>query len=115
MKIANLIKAYNLVGSLLENIRIDTSKRTITLDLDFCYWQQEGYVDGDEETGSLSLVFSDCGKFDICRHKINSDEIVNVSVVDDDSIDICVENDLSGEYYHLKISAAEVEVFNILL
>lgn len=110
MKITELTKKYNLIGSLLENIYVDESKKTITLEIDFCYWLQHSYRDGDKETGMISLVFSEYSQCDIDQHTINSDEIVKVETFDDTSIDICVESDLTGDYHHIKLSALNVEV-----
>lgn len=111
MKVIELTKKYNLLGSLLENIYVDESKKTITLEIDFCYWLQQSYTEGGKETGVVSLVFSDYSYCGIDRHTINSDEIVKVETIDDTSIDICVESDLTGDYHHIKLSALNVEVY----
>ena len=113
MKIAKLTKTYNLIGSLLEAVHVDESTKTITIELDFCYWQQKEFVDGDIETGMVALVFSDCTEYHISEHQINSDEIVNIEVADNNSIDMCVESDLTGEYHHIRITAMNVEFVNL--
>lgn len=113
MKISNLIKTYNLIGSLLEAIQIDINKKTITLTLDFCYWQQKDYNDKDTETGIVALIFYNYTEYDISRHIINSDEIVNIKTIDSNTIDICVESDITGKYHHIKISALNVELMQL--
>lgn len=61
---------------------------SVTLEIDFCYWQQADFVDGDKETGMVELCFSECVDCDISNHAINSDEIVKVEVADN-TIRIC--------------------------
>lgn len=113
MKISKLIKTYNLTGSLLETVQVDAIKRTIILELDFCYWQQKDYDDNDAETGMAGLIFSDCTKYNISNHTINSDEIVKATAIDDNTIDICVESDITEEYHHIEISAMNVELVRL--
>lgn len=112
MTLTELKRKYNLIGSLLENININKVNNSVTLEIDFCYWQQADFVNGNKETGMVKLCFSECGDYNISNHKINSDEIVNVEITDD-TIDICVENDLTNDYYHIIISSSDVEFTEI--
>lgn len=109
MKLTEFKRRYNLIGSLLENIIVDKGVNSVTLEIDFCYWQQADFVDGNKETGIVKLCFSECGDYNISNHKINSDEIVDVEITDD-TIDICVENDLTNDYYHIIISSSNAEL-----
>lgn len=112
MKLSEFKRKYNLIGSLLENINVDKVIKSVTLEIDFCYWQQADFVDGDKETGMVKLRFSECAYWDISNHKINSDEIVKVEVTDN-TIDICVESDLSNDYHHIVISSSNVEFIEL--
>lgn len=112
MKLTDFKKRYNLIGSLLENIIVDKVINLVTLEIDFCYWQQTDFVDGDKETGMVELRFSECVDCDISDHKINSDEIVKVEVVGN-TIDICVESDLTNDYHHIVISSSNVELIEL--
>lgn len=76
MTLTDFKSKYNLVGSLLENITINKEPDSIILEIDFCYWQQADFIDGDKETGIVELHFSECSQCDISNHRINSDEIV---------------------------------------
>lgn len=108
MTLTDFKSKYNLVGSLLENITTNKELDSITLEIDFCYWQQTDFVDGNKETGMIELCFSECSQSEISNHKINSDEIVKVEVADN-TIDICVESDITNDYHHIFISALNVE------
>lgn len=112
MKLIDFKRKYNLIGSLLESIIIDKSINSVTLEIDFCYWQQADFVDGDRETGMVELSFFECYDCDISNHKINSDEIVKVEVIDN-TIDICVESDVTNDYHHIVISSSNVEMIEL--
>lgn len=108
MTLTDFKSKYNLVGSLLENITTNKELDSITLEIDFCYWQQTDFIDGDKETGIVELHFSECSQCEISNHKINSDEIVKVEFTEN-SIDICVESDITNDYHHIFITALNVE------
>lgn len=108
MTLTDFKSKYNLVGSLLENITINKEPDSIILEIDFCYWQQTDFIDGNKETGIVELYFSGCSQCEISNHKINSDEIVKVEFTEN-SIDICVESDITNDYHHIFISALNVE------
>lgn len=112
MTLTDFKRKYNLIGSLLESITVDKGMTSVTLEIDFCYWLQADFVEENKETGMVKICFSKCDKCDISNHEINSDEIVNVEVTDD-TIDICVENDLSNNYYHIIISSSNVELIEL--
>ena len=112
MTLTDFKSKYNLVGSLLENITINKEPDSIILEIDFCYWQQADFIDGDKETGIVELHFSECSQCDISNHRINSDEIVKVEFKEN-SIDICVESDLTNNYHHIVISALNVELVEL--
>lgn len=112
MKPTELKRKYNLIGSLLENIIVDKVINSIMLEIDFCYWQQADFVDGDKETGMVELRFSECVDYNISNHKINSDEIVKVEVTGN-TIDIYVESDITNDYHHIVISSSNVEFIEL--
>ena len=57
MSIKDFIKKHNLIGSLLESISINKEDKSICLEIDYCYWQQSNYKEGDEETAILLFSF----------------------------------------------------------
>ena len=50
MKILDFIKAYNFHDSLLENYNYNAERKELIFEIYFCYWAQESFKDGDEET-----------------------------------------------------------------
>ena len=108
MSIKDFLKKHNLIGSLLESIAVDSEDSSVCLEIDYCYWQQSDYNEGDEETGIVFFKFENCTSYSFDEHLLNSDEIVKVENIDDE-IDICVESDITGEYHHIKINCLNVQ------
>ena len=107
MTINEFIKQHNLIGSLLESISANDIEKSLCLEIDYCYWQQSNYHEGDEETGIVIFEFENCTSYAFDDHPLNSDEIVKVEILDNE-INICVESDLTGEYHHIKINCSNV-------
>lgn len=109
MTINEFVKQHNLSGSLLESISVNDSEKSLCLEIDYCYWQQSNYKEGDEETAILLFSFENCSSYSFDDHTINSDEIVKAEIVDD-GLDICVESDITGDYHHIIINAQNITV-----
>lgn len=107
MTIKEFINKVYLIGSLLENISYDKATNIVCLEIDFCYWQQSSFEDGEKETGIVLIEFSNCSNCTYDNYKINSDEIVKVELLDN-SINICVESDVTGSYHNIQICANNV-------
>lgn len=110
MTIKEFVQNYNLHDSLLERIDYDKEAATVTLHVDFCYWQQNSYTDEMPETGNIIIKFSKCVDFQYIPYRINSDEISKVVSNNENEIVLTVFNDLSGKYIELKIIASSVSV-----
>ena len=108
MNISEFVRQHNLNGSLLERISVNDSEKSLCLEIDYCYWQQSNYNEGDEETGVVIFKFENCTSYDFDDHTLNSDEIVKVEFHGNE-IDICVESDLTGEYHHIKINCSSIQ------
>lgn len=111
MTISKFFNEYNLHDSLLESISYDEAGKTITLEIDFCYWQQKNYTDDMKETGMITLVFSEVDSFDYIPFSVNSDEIISVSNESENSICIECYDDLTEKSNSIRIVAKRVEVF----
>ena len=107
MNAKDFLKQHNLIGSLLESIAVDREDRSVCLEIDYCYWQQSNYNEGDEETGIVFLKFENCTSYSFDEHPLNSDEIVKVEITDNE-IDICLESDITSDYHHIKINCSNV-------
>lgn len=109
MTIKEFIKKYNLHDSLLESITYDEIGSRVTLSIDFCYWQQEDCEEGENETGMILVKFDNVSRLDYVPYQINSDEIVEISSVDDE-ITFTVFNDIMNDNVDIIIKADNVSV-----
>ncbi len=110
MKLCEFAERYNLHDSLLERIVFDEAKKTAELTIDFCYWQQSDYRENDPETGLVTLLFVDVTKLDRDEHPINSDEIVQCACLDDNTLVLQIESDITGNCHTIVISAGAVSI-----
>lgn len=110
MTIREFCKKYNLHDSLLEQIEICSDNKTAKLTVDFCYWQQNGYDDSEQETGIVFIVFSDLINISYDNHPLNSDEIISCEVDKDGNMIMQLESDITRSYHTLMISSKNVEM-----
>lgn len=108
MTIKDFVQNYNLHDSLLEKINYDKKSATVTLFIDFCYWQQSNYNDEMPETGNIIIQFSGCTLFHCRPYHVNSDEILKAVSNNDNELVLTVFNDLSGRYIDIRINASSV-------
>lgn len=113
MKPYEFAKRYNLHDSLLESIEVNEVDRTAKLIIDFCYWQQPGYRDGNLETGIIALVFSDLKILECDNRQIDSDEIVECKCIDENTLSIYVESDVTDDCHSILISAGDISIMQI--
>ncbi len=111
MKMIKFITKYNLRGSLLEKVSVN--ENTVILTLDYCYWQQDDYKDGTKETGIVDIVFDHVNNFIHEDYQINSDEIIDVFIDENDQLNIKVFNDINLKYYNCIIDCDRVEFTEI--
>lgn len=109
MKIEELMN-YDFHDSLLENIRFVGENKKIRVEIDFCNWKQNNYVDGTPETLMIALVFSDVESAQIPDLKFNSDQIVGFNVSNDKRVVMDAYNDIEQDCYSITICAGEVEI-----
>lgn len=104
---------YNLHDSLLENIEC-TGNNGLRIAIDFCCWQQEDYLDTQEETHMMVAEFFDVSLFDWIPHAIDSDQILRCEMVDNDTtIQFITFNDVTQECHTIRIKAAGVKMYKM--
>lgn len=109
MTINEFTNRFNLHDSLLENVIYDKTAKKVTLSIDFCYWQQDGYQDDMDETGMILVEFDEVIELKYAPYQINSDEIVAISEKDDE-ITLTVFNDILNDNVDIIIGAKNVTV-----
>lgn len=110
MKISNFYESYHLHDSLLENVEMDETAKTVTLTVDFCFWQQDAYKDSKPKTGIIHIGFLGVSQVSFDPYTPNSDEIVRCELMDSNTIKITVFNDVTEMYHSIFITAEDVIV-----
>ena len=103
------LNKYDFHDSLLEDIIYDYINKKVTLKIDFCNWKQEGYRDEDEETAMMYLSFEDVTDFIMPKVSLNSDEILEFNILEDE-IEITAFNDIENISYTFKINSKYAEL-----
>jgi hypothetical protein len=101
---------HNLHDSLLEKVDVYPEQQTVVLTVNYCYWQQNEYRDGEAETGIVTITFSGVKEFFCDDHEINSDEMIACTADSDDRLIIQVASDITGNAHTLIVSAEDVEM-----
>ncbi len=108
MSLSELFKKYIFHDSLLEKVDYSPTDKTVVLEIDFCYWQQNDFTDTMPETGILRLCFSGVTEFSFPAYPMNSDEIVRVRCDSENTVVMTVYSDLAEEYYEIFVTADSV-------
>ncbi len=112
MKISELLEKYDFHDSLLEKVYF--KEEELILEIDFCRWRQDFYVEGEKETEEIMIVFRDVSVATLPDFKLNSDEIMDAILVnkekDVEEIKLMLYNDIKESVYFVTICAKEVEV-----
>ncbi len=113
MFIKEFVKKYNLHDSLLESIEINKVYKTVKLTVDYCYWQQADYCEGQTETGIVHIFFSGVSDIIFDGHTLNSDEIVSCSCQQENTFVLKMKSDITGCYHIIMITADSVEMADL--
>ncbi len=110
MLIKEFVKKHNLHDSLLESIEADKATKTVKLTVDYCYWQQADYCEGQTETGIVHILFSDVSNIIFDEHTLCSDAILSCSCHQENTFVLNTESDITGCCHTIKITANGVEM-----
>lgn len=110
MIVKEFFRTYCFHDSLLESVSVDHISGNVTLEIDFCFWQQDGYDEASPETGIVYVNFYDVSTFIFEDYQINSDEIAECEILEDDTIIMTIFSDLTNSYHTIQISADKVEI-----
>ncbi|MDO4841008.1 MAG: hypothetical protein Q3990_10100 [Desulfovibrionaceae bacterium] len=113
----DFVKNYYMHDSSIDNVEVLDNGRTIVLWVDFSYWMQEEYKDGDPENGTIKITFYDVSDYTIPEN-VNWDEIgVFSSYVSGETVIFNLENDMAylrsgvvGDFLELSICSNRILV-----
>lgn len=102
---------YYLHDSFIESLNYDTSNATLTLVINFAFWMQKDFVEGDEENGLIEVTFRNVENY-ACEGGDPAGDFVGIlnAVVDEDKIVISLLDDENEAYIEMKITSGAVDV-----
>ena len=65
MTIQELATNYNMHDSLIDSFSVDDQEKTIRIIIDFAFWMQDNYSEGDPETGPLNVTFLNVSNYSV--------------------------------------------------
>ena len=124
MTIKDFAEKYNLHDSGIEKIFYDTEHKKLVLTIEFCFWMQNWFVEGEQSNGKISATFENVSVFDYDENiseKIFSDELDNEILnakLEDENLILNLRETVSYQplqeiFYKLKIKAETVEVVEL--
>lgn len=102
---------YYLHDSFIESLNYDTTNATLTLIINFAFWMQKDYVEGEEENGQIEVVFRNVASYE-CNGGDPSGDFVGIlnAVADDSRLTISLLDDENDDYIEMRISSSAVDV-----
>lgn len=109
MSIKYFIEKYDLHDSLIT--KITHKDGVVNFELEFCYWRQEHYKDGEPETGIIELCFTNVQHFenDIPLGDIDYYSILEAKL-ENDTLILYILDDFNDHYYTISLEAEEVMI-----
>ena len=108
MTLEEFVSKYNMHDSLIDSISIEDD--TIVIVIDFAFWMQEGFNDGQPETGPLEVRFIGVKNYKI-PNDIPLDEIsILKTSIKDNAVLFAILNDMTDEYLEIAIESSDIIV-----
>lgn len=110
MTIKELFENYEFHDSLINKIEFNKEKRTLSMNIELCNYEQRNYKESDDETSIVDFIFEGCDTYNDLVGELDAYSILETVLNSDNQITFNVMDDFSNEYYELHISAKKVEV-----
>lgn len=82
----------------------------ITLVINFAFWMQEDFTEGEEETGLIEVTFHDVTSYECIDDPAGWSVSILDTSADEDGIVIRLYDGINEKYFEMKISAGAVDV-----
>lgn len=110
MTVKEFLDKYYLHDSSFEEVTYEPSKRELTLLVDFCFWMQDDYADGEPENGFLRTTFHNvesysCPDGDPCGEFV---VILDSKINEQGEYVVILMDEIENHYFEMHISASEV-------
>ena len=108
MTIQEFDKKYYLHDSMIKNIRYSPDLQKLEILLDFCYWAQEWYVEGEPELMEAILTFEGIDDYTGITGDIDYFSILDGDI-EDNKYHLYFEDEFNQESYEYYFSPSNVE------
>ncbi len=109
MTIKELYKKYYMHDSAITHIDYSEKTQCLEMEIDFCYWAQEWYVDGDPELMKMKISFEGVEEYSGPLGDIDYFNIYD-GLVKDDKYYLYFVDEYNDQHYELNISPKNIEV-----
>lgn len=111
MTIESFVKHYNLHDSYITSVEYSVDSHCVLLLIDFAFWMQESYKDGEPENGIIQVEFQDVDQY-LCEGGDPTGAFVGIlgSEYSDGSFILKLLDDETNEYFEMNIKASSVTV-----
>ncbi|MDO4941132.1 MAG: hypothetical protein Q4E33_05530 [Erysipelotrichaceae bacterium] len=113
MKINEFYKNYEFHDSLINNIKFNQEKGTLSINIELCNYEQKYYKEGDDEIIIIDVIFKGCKSYDSLVGELDAYSILDTVLNNDNQITFNVLDDFNDNYYELHIQADSVEVLKV--
>lgn len=111
MTIQNFADEYYLHDSYFEDVLYDESSATVVMKINFCFWMQDKFKEGDDENGIMVAEFKEVSSFSYDGGEIDYESIgILKAYVKQDRIVFALLDDFNDEYHELSFAANRVNV-----
>ena len=110
MNAKEFVERFIMHDSLIDAMNVDDGNATVTMTVDFAFWMQKEYRDGDPETGLLYVTFRNVTKLE-CSDELPFGDISILKVTEEEgNLRFAIMNDMTNDYYNLLIRAESIDV-----
>ena len=104
------VTMYNMHDSLVEAVDVTEAGKAIEILIDFAFWMQEHYREGDPETGLIKVVFKNVRSFQIPPNTEWGETSILEMGEEDRYVRFLLINDMTDDSLEILIETDEVEV-----
>ena len=121
LTLAEFEEKYYLHDSSIEKIFYDAENKKLTLTIEFCFWMQNWFCEGELKNGLIDVRFENVAVFEYENHDFQNilddidTEVVQTEISDDNILEIVIREytsfqPLEMDFWIMKIKADNVEV-----
>lgn len=110
MKIVEFYNKYNLHDSFIESLSYNQENSTLVLNIEFAFWMQKSYKEGDRENGLIRVCFQGVREYQ-CNDN-PAGEFVGILSTELKNEDLVINllDDETNESFEMYIRADSVDV-----